>query len=231
MSAPSFTPPNPQRLLQKGVFCVALSTVGVSIPLVPTTSAGLIACLLVCNISIAADRLTVITPRSGQERAENLAQSVAAACNAGDYIAFIGHFTPAHRQRCRTSNEKMFINGHPLMEIRKVTLLSEESDQLIFAVKYAWHDRDSHEKVYASKVTARLIGNDWRIDGETVKFVTGVGSACGHTSESVGDSDLPQEWDPFSPPKHLISPNLEHLRGDIGIRPGLGCANGRCGKQ
>ncbi len=187
--------------------------------------------VLAFSIANASDRLKVIAPRPGQERAENLAQSVASACNAGDYLAFMDHFTPANRRRCRTIIEEMFINGHPRMDIHKVTLLSEDSDQLIFAVKYAWHDRDSRETVYASKVTARLISGDWKIDGETVKSVTGIGGATGNGTETADDSGLPLEWNPFNPPKHLISPNLEHLRGDIGIRSGLGCANGRCGKQ
>ena len=230
MSALSFIPPNPQRLLQDGMSCVALSTVGVFNWLVTIAPASLIACSFACNPAIASDRLKVIAPRPGQECAENLAQSVASACNSGDFLTFIEHFTPAHRRRCRKNIEEMFINGHPKMDIQKVTLLSEGSDQITFAVKYAWHDRNEPERVYASKATARLLDGDWKLDGETVKSVTGAGAESGSGSETAGDSGLPQAWNPFNPPKHLVSPHLEHLRGDIGIRPGLGCANGRCGK-
>lgn len=37
-------------------------------------------------------------------------------------------------------------------------------------------------------------------------------------------------FNPFNPPADLIDPDLEHLRGDIGIRAGGGCPAGRCGK-
>ena len=126
--------------------------------------------------------------------------------------------------------EDMFVKGRPKMEIQQVTLLSEESDQFTFAVKYAWHDKDAPEQVYASKVTARLLDGDWKLDGETVRAVTRAGDASGYGSDSADANALAAGWNPFNPPKYLVSPHLEHLRGDIGIRPGLRCANGRCGK-
>ena len=46
----------------------------------------------------------------------------------------------------------------------------------------------------------------------------------------AGDNVIPAAWNPFNPPANRINPALEHLRGDIGIQPGLGCANGRCGR-
>jgi hypothetical protein len=47
----------------------------------------------------AADRVTVIAPPAGQEAAEALVESLEGACNRGDFIGFIGHFTPTHGRR------------------------------------------------------------------------------------------------------------------------------------
>jgi len=182
------------------------------------------------SLADASDRPKVIAPRPGQERAENLAQSLASACNSGDYIAFMNHFNPANRRRCHQHIEDMFIKGHPKMEIQQVTLLSEESEEITFAVKYAWHDKDEPEKAFASKVTARLLDGDWKLDRGTVMAVTRSGSSIDYGRDTADSSGLPVGWDPYNPPAHLIDPNLEHLRGDIGIRPGMGCANGQCGK-
>jgi hypothetical protein len=180
-------------------------------------------CVSVCN---GGDRLKVTIPRAGQGDAETLAESLASACNRGDYLAFVDHFTPTHRKRCQHI-EDMFITGEPRMDIKQITLLSEDSDRITFAVKYAWHDRQEPERLYASKVSARLVDGDWKLDGETVRTVmrTDAGSR-----ENASDSKPPAtEWDPLNPPAHLIDRDLAHLRGDVGIRPGQGCANGRCG--
>jgi hypothetical protein len=187
----------------------------------------LVALVAGATVTFASDRIKVIVPSAGQESAEALAQSLASACNRGDYLAFIDHFTPSHRRRCQHIEDK-FITGQPRMDIKQITLLSEGSDRITFAVKYAWHDRQEPERLYASKVSARLVDGDWKLDGETVRTVmrTDAGSC-----ENASDSKPPAtEWDPLNPPAHLVDPDLAHLRGDVGIRPGQGCANGRCGK-
>jgi hypothetical protein len=179
------------------------------------------------TVTFASDRIKVIVPSAGQKSAEQLAESLASACNCGDYLAFIDHFTPRHRRRCQHI-EDMFITGQPRMDIKQITLLSEDSDRITFAVKYAWHDRQKPERLYASKVTARRIDGDWKLDGETLRTVmrAEVGSF-----ENASDSNAPTTgWDPLNPPAHLVDRDLAHLRGDVGIRPGQGCANGRCGK-
>jgi hypothetical protein len=69
-------------------------------------------------------------------------------------------------------------------------------------------------------------GREVWIDGERVKDIT----RSGRASSASGDVEAaPVRWNPFDPPAAQIDPALEHLRGDIGIRPGRGCADGRCG--
>ncbi len=177
----------------------------------------------------ASDRITVIAPPASQESAEELVGSLASACNRGDFVAFMGHFTPTHGRRIRGRMEDVFVLHQPKMDIRQVTLLSEADDRITFAVRYAWHDKEKPEEVFASKVIARKVDGQWKLDGETVKSVNRTASESQYV-EPAGEGVIAAAWNPFDPPANQINPGLEHLRGDIGIQPGLGCANGRCGR-
>lgn len=185
---------------------------------------------LVSRVAVeAGDRLTVIVPPASQEAAEELAGSLASACNRGDFIGFIGHFTPTYARRIRGRMEDIFIQHQPKMDIQQVTLLSEAEDRITFGVRYAWHGKDSPEEVFASKVVARKVEGDWKLDGEALKTVSRTASES-QSAGPAGANYVPAAWNPFNPPADRINPALEHLRGDIGIQPGLGCANGRCGR-
>ena len=186
--------------------------------------------LLACSDpSFATDRIKVVIPPPSQAAAEELAGSLATACNSGDFIGFMGHFTPAHARRIRGRMEDIFVQHQPKMDIRQVTLLSESDDRITFGVRYAWHDRNSPEEVVASKVVARKVEGHWKLDGEALKSVSRTVSESQY-AEPAGANVVPAAWNPFNPPADRINPALEHLRGDIGIQPGLGCANGRCGR-
>ena len=175
--------------------------------------------------AVAADRVGVIAPPVGQEAAEELVGSLAGACNRGDFIGFIGHFTPSQGARIRGRMEEIFVKHEPRMDIRKVMLLSESDTRITFGVRYAWHPKDKPEQVLASKVTARKVDGQWKLDGEQVKSVSKP-----EAESEYGNAAAGVPFNPFNPPADLIDPDLEHLRGDIGIRPGQGCANGRCGQ-
>lgn len=195
----------------------------------PTAGASLLMLLAATGVFQleAADRVTVVVPPAAQETAEQLVESAAAACNQGDFIGFMDHFTAAHARRIRQPMEDIFVQHRPRMVIRRVTLLSETPERIAFGVQYAWHDRDRPEELLASKLTARIVNGRWKLDGEVVKS----------SRWTVAESQMaavrggpPAAWNPFDPPADLIDPNLERLRGDIGIQPGRGCANGRCGR-
>ena len=187
----------------------------------------LVALLVVVAVrgAVAAERIAVIAPPVGQDEAEELVGSLAGACNRGDFVGFIGHFTTSHGARIRRRTEDIFVTHEPKMSIRQVTLLSESENRLTFGVRYAWHPKDKPEEVLASKVTARKVAGEWKLDGEQVKAVSRTAA-----ESDYGDSGAAAAFNPLNPPADLIDPDLEHLRGDIGIGPGGGCANGRCGQ-
>jgi hypothetical protein len=175
----------------------------------------------------ASDRLKVIAPPAGQEVAEALVGSVASACNAGDFVGFMDHFTPSQTMRIRRRMEDLFITHQPKIEIEKVTLLADGPDKITFGVRYALRDHDKPHVDLASKIVARLVNGTWKLDSEEVRTATRRVSESDYADNHAAGA-LPA-LDLFNPPARAIDPNLGHLRGDIGIQAGRGCANGRCG--
>lgn len=192
------------------------------------TPLGCLFPMFLISTSHSDDRLRVTTPPAGQECAERLVGSLATACNRGDFVSFMDHFSPTHGRRIRGHMEDIFTVHQPQMDIRNVTLLSEDENHIIFGVRYVWHGMGKPQQVMASKVTARRIDGQWKLDGEVVKTVTRVGTVPATGDEHTMDNNLPEGLDAFNPPAQQIVPAPMHLPGDIGIRPGKGCANGRC---
>jgi len=185
---------------------------------------ALVACV---GTAKASERIKVIAPPAGQEVAETLAGSLATACNAGDFIGFMDHFSASHAAKIRTRMEDLFISHQPKIDIQKVTLLADGPDEITFGVRYELQDNDSPQTELSSKVVARKVNGAWKLHGEQVRAISRRSQASGYAETGAGRA-LPA-WDPFNPPAQRIDPLLEHLRGDIGIQPGAGCANGRCG--
>lgn len=180
------------------------------------------------SVAHATDRVAVIAPPAGQDAAETLVGSLEGACNRGDFVGFLDHFTPSHRGRIHRRMEDIFIKHQPKMDVQQVMLLSEDETRITFGVRYAWHPKDAPEEVFSSKVTARRVAGEWKLDGEQVKAVSRTGGGSGYDRDDRAAGAL--GFNPFNPPADLIDPDLEHLRGDVGIRPGQGCADGRCGR-
>jgi hypothetical protein len=85
------------------------------------------------------------------------------------------------------------------------------------------------EEVLSLKVSARMVDGQRKLDRELVQAVASTGSES-DSAAAAGGRVVPAAWNPFDPPAGLIDPALEHLRGDIGVQPGRGCANGRRGR-
>jgi hypothetical protein len=182
----------------------------------------------------ASDRPTMTGPPAGQEAAKELVDSAASACNRKDFIGFMEHFTPKQKSALRRKMEDLFIKHELVMEIQDVVLLSEGEETIVFAVRYAWSPKTAPKQLLASRVMARKVDGEWKLDGEQVRSRSGSMPSKTNYADSRqfpfgGGGEVEMAWNPLDPPAHLIDPSLESLRGDIGIQPGRGCANGRCG--
>ncbi|MEI8227871.1 MAG: hypothetical protein WCH77_06365 [Planctomycetota bacterium] len=143
------------------------------------------AVFLRCASSAGAERIKVIGPPRGQAAAEQLLDSMAAACNRGDFIDFMSHFTPSQGRRIRGRVKDMFIIDQPRVHILQVTLLSDEQDRITCGVRYAWHARNKPAEIVASKVMALKIEGKWKLDGEQLKAIQREPS---HSDYAVGDA-------------------------------------------
>lgn len=177
----------------------------------------------------ASDRPVMTGPPAGQEAAKELAESVASACNRKDFIGFMEHFTPKQQAAMRKKMEDVFIAHELEMEIQQVVLLEDGDDRITFGVRYACSPQSAPKQMFASKVTARKLDGRWKVDKEQVRSRSLSSHSVSASDGAQGGEAIGAAWDPFNPPAHLIDPELEDLRGDIGIQRGRGCVNGRCG--
>lgn len=196
-------------------------------------------CLMACHESVSygesepTGRLRMTAPPEGQEVAEQLMESLASACNSKDFIAFMGHFTAKQSAVVRRRLEDAFTVHDLAVDIKSVVLLSEGDEEIIFGVRYEWGPKAEPHHLVASRVTARKVDGKWKLDRERVKSlsVSDTSSSTSRRSECFGFGggvEVAFVRDDVKPRADLIDPNQEHLRGDTGIRPGRGCADGRC---
>ena len=181
----------------------------------------------------AVERIRMTGPSPGHSAARDLAEAVAAACNRKDFIGFMDHVTPRHQATIRRRMEDLFIRHDFSMEILDVVLLSDGEDTIVFGVRYGVTLKSAPNQTFASKVTARNLDGTWKVDGEKVRscFQESQSLSANPADQALDGGAIRPGWGPFNPPAHLIDPALESLRGHVGIQPGRGCANGRCGDR
>jgi hypothetical protein len=66
-------------------------------------------------------------------------------------------------------------------------------------IRYAWHPKDKPEEVFSSKVTARKVAGEWKLDGEDVKHVSVTG---GDTDYDRDGGAAGEPGEPFRAAKH-----------------------------
>ena len=203
--------------------------------------AGVCLLCLICSPLWAEERLRVSAGNRESIEIRDQVKVVETAANTEDLDAYVECFSERLRKPLRHRIGMLFVKHEISMEIldSHVLELSEQSAQV--AVKY--RARLSGRSYDVVSILGMIKEYDrWRINKETIHSTQRIdydrtascGSACGMKQFQFGGGqvggNLPLNWDPFNPPAHLIDPALEHLRGDIGIMPGRGCAAGRCGQ-
>lgn len=206
---------------------------------------GVVASILSVLASLAA-----FEPESGSGRVVVLEndgtemraciRTVERAVNNEDLDAYVECFVVGIRSPLRHRIGMLFVKHEMEMEILDIHVLGVSEKGGEVAVKYRAVLSGRASEVVAVLHMKQEDGR-WRIDKETVHSNQGqpaktvnCGSTCGMQQFHFGGGQVaggvPLNWNPFDPPAHLIDPELEHLRGDIGIMPGRGCSSGRCGQ-
>jgi len=167
----------------------------------------------------AAGRIRMVGPSPSEEVVKTITESLEAACNSRDVIGVLGHYTPQRAARVRRAVENAFICNDMELDVEEAFLLSATDSEIVFGVRYGWHVKASPGPVFASRVTAKKVGESWLLDTEEIvsrKQIVSQ-SASGSGANVVRQEALAPGQD---------RPNW--IPRDIGWRPG-GCANGRCG--
>jgi hypothetical protein len=164
-------------------------------------------------------RIRMVGPSPSEEVVKMITKSLETACNSRDVIGVLGHYTPQRAAKVRRAVENAFICNDMELDVQEAFLLSATDSEIVFGVRYGWHDKAATGPVFASRVTAKKVGESWLLDAEEVlsRQQPSTESARGPAAVAVRPGGLiPCEQRPDWIPR------------DIGWRPG-GCANGRCG--
>ena len=202
------------------------------------------------QVGTASERPRMTGPDPRKEIAKGLVDELASHFNARDYVQFMDGFTDRHAGRIRERVKVTFLADDLRMDVDEVVLFSGDEESMEFGIRYAT-SVDGSINLITSVVTARLDGSAWKIDSEKVKKTSRRGGADSTLADSpkprnrqiggvafepagpgraIQNNRVPANWDPMNPDPNLIDPNLRDMIGSgIGILPGSGCANGRCG--
>jgi len=172
---------------------------------------------------MANERVSVVN-NSPQIGLKDALAAAAVAFDSEDVDAYEMCFKESRRKDMRRRAAVLFASEQCSMELIESHTVEMDEETAEAAVRYKIGNSRCSSEVVSM---VRLIKEDgrWVIDKE-VKISAGPRS-CGPVASA---SAAPAKgWDPFNPDKTKIPSGLHHLVGDIGIQPGMGCADGKCG--
>lgn len=189
--------------------------------LVPAAVAAWIA--VAVQTSPAAERLRMAQDNVTEIEVKDCLKTAAQAASDENLDGFIGCFAEKQRPRIRRKVAILFVRHSIDLELLDSHIVSEQAERAEIAVKYrATLSDDAYDIV--SLVGLSREDDGWRIAREKVESNAAVSqrkSASQYGGQVFrfgggGDVVLGRQDD-------------DGLPADIGVRPGGGCANGRCG--
>jgi hypothetical protein len=191
----------------------------------------IVALCLVCCPAAAEERLRV-ADNSSEVAVKDAIISTARAFDSEDVGSYGMCFKESRRPHIRRKVALLFADAKCSMEIIDLHVISIEEAAASVAVKYKMVGVGAPSE-FLSEIHMVKEKDRWVIDKESVRSSSASRSSVGSTLAAQAPQGqrgmaVPGAWDEFDPDTDLISPNLKHLSGDIGIREGFGCANGRC---
>lgn len=159
----------------------------------------------------------------------DLVKSVAGAVESESVDAYQRCFKQSDRPSVRRKVAFFFVEGRASMEILDIHVIDVSAESASAAVRYKMGCSSSPVE-FLSEVRFLKEDGNWVIDREIVKSKRQP-QAASYASAPNDPAPIRQagaRWDPMNPNVDLMSPNLEHLVGDIGIREGKGCSGGNC---
>lgn len=186
---------------------------------------------LMCVVASASDRLKV-SDNSEETAVRDAVEAAARAFTAEDLSAYQACFKESRRASVRRRTAVCFVENECSMEVAEMHVVEVGEEKASAVVKYRISSGLKQEVV--AEVHFVKDGDGWLIDRENIKSKSDLGSrgasfvsAPARKPGSRHPED-PGAWDEMRPNPNRISPKLQHLMGDVGIREGTGCAGGRC---
>lgn len=189
---------------------------------------------LLPSVALPSERVRLVD-NAPQTSIKDTLETVCRAFDAEDLDLYEGCFVSGKREQIRRRYAMIFVSERCSMQLLESHAISVGEDSAESAARYKICDTQGPREV-VSKVRFVKEGGKWLIDKETVVSNKASGesrSMASHAPEPMAvpvrvDQRNEQGWDPMKPDPEKISPHLRHLIGDIGIRPGTGCAGGNC---
>ena len=151
-------------------------------------------------------------------------KSVESSFDSEDLSAYVDCFKDSMRKSVRRKSALLFASESCSMDIEEFHFIEIEEDRAEVAVKYSIGGSKGSSEIVSTVKLVKEKGN-WLMAGESVSSRHSSKSAYGRPP---AQNHMDAEWNPYNPDKDKVSPTLHHLIGDIGVRPGMGCADGNC---
>lgn len=163
-----------------------------------------------------------VADNTDQIEIQEVISAIEDAFNAENVEGYSRCFKSSSRKSVRKKTAVLFASGEFSMDVEESHIIEVGDDEAEVAVKYLLGGQDGRSSVVS---TVNFVKEDgfWVISSENMISKITSGRASSMIAKDEGG-----KWDPYKPDTDKVSNNLQHLIGDIGVRPGMGCADGKC---
>lgn len=169
-----------------------------------------------------------VVDNTNQTSIKDVLEKVCKAFDSEDLDLYESCFALERRDQIRKRYAMVFVRERCSMQLLESHAIRIDEDSAESAARYLICDHHGPREI-VSKVEFVKDGDRWLIDRETVvSRKSAADSRSLASSPARGDQRDDQGWNPMNPDRNKVSPNLQHLIGDVGVRPGMGCSGGNC---
>lgn len=183
---------------------------------------------LVSSVALGQSERVKMSDMSDNSSPKDTILTVSRAYEAEDLDLLESCFAASQRKNIRKKCGIMFVKGRSSMSIVESHVIEIEDEKAEVAVRYMMSEPSGPVEI-VSTVNMSKEGDRWVINKEVLVSRSSGRAEAPFAQARQANGRADGEWDPMNPDPSRISPNLQHLIGDIGIQPGMGCQNGRCG--
>lgn len=163
-----------------------------------------------------------VVDNTDQIEIQEMISAIEDAFNSENVEGYSRCFKGSSRKAVRRKTALLFASGECSMDIEESHIIEVGDDEAEVAVRYSLGGQEGRSSVVS---TVNFVKEDgiWVVSSENQISKTASGRPSAMIAKDEGGA-----WDPYKPEADRVSKNLQHLIGDIGVQPGMGCADGKC---